>query len=444
MAHHDRFVRGAMERHPDVDEALAERVWGMVVGFSGLRLPEGPRRGVRPARLPVDLAARPPPARVRLRPARRAADGLLPTRLADPRGPAPRPRGPPARHQRSESCAASRTSAHAAGGTRACARHGDRATPARSSAIRVGLGYVLGVRADEVAALVAAREEGGPFRSLEDLASRAGAGRAALDRLAWSGACDALAGDRRTALWQLGVAAPGRRMDGGGVQLSLPLGLPAPPRLRPLGAWEEMLADYGTTGVSARDAPDGSCCGPRSPNAPDGHERRPRPPRSTARPSGSPASSSRASGRGPRRASCSCSSRTSSGRSTSSSRPRSTSATASPCASSRSSSPRASSSASRPRAASVNILVRRLDRARPPRRRARRHPPAPGRDRRHRARAAAESPRARRARRSSPAVAAAGGGDFRAVAPPVMSFARGPLPVSPSERRRIARADLHG
>jgi error-prone DNA polymerase len=111
------------------------------------------------------------------------------------------------------------------------------------------------VRADEVAALVAAREAGGPFRSLEDLASRAGAGRAALERLAWSGACDELAGDRRTALWQLGVVAPGRRMDGGGVQLSLPLGLPAPPQLRQVGAWDEMLADYGTTGVSPRVHP---------------------------------------------------------------------------------------------------------------------------------------------------------------------------------------------
>ena len=59
--------------------------------------------------------------------------------------------------------------------------------------IRLGLNFVLGARTDEVAALVAAREAGGPFRSLTDLASRAGAGRAILDRLAWAGACDALA-----------------------------------------------------------------------------------------------------------------------------------------------------------------------------------------------------------------------------------------------------------
>lgn len=126
-------------------------------------------------------------------------------------------------------------------------------------AVRIGLGYVQGVRGDEVAALVAARDEGGPFRSLEDLASRAGAGRAALDQLAWSGACDALAGgDRRAALWRLGIAAPARRpgrAEPAGTQLSLPLALPGAPRLERLGEWDEMVADYATTGLSARRHP---------------------------------------------------------------------------------------------------------------------------------------------------------------------------------------------
>src|SRR5687768_18376873 len=40
MAHHDRFVEGAQETHPDVDETLAERVWNMVVGFSGFGFPK--------------------------------------------------------------------------------------------------------------------------------------------------------------------------------------------------------------------------------------------------------------------------------------------------------------------------------------------------------------------------------------------------------------------
>src|SRR3712207_2652282 len=40
MAHHERFVAGAMATHDDVDEALAERVWNMVVGFSGFGFPK--------------------------------------------------------------------------------------------------------------------------------------------------------------------------------------------------------------------------------------------------------------------------------------------------------------------------------------------------------------------------------------------------------------------
>jgi error-prone DNA polymerase len=153
---------------------------------------------------------------------------------------------------------------------------------------------VMGVRADEVAALVAERESGGPFASLGDLASRAGAGRPALETLAWSGACDALAnGDRRRALWTLGIATPAHRVGsigtspvgtplevgratqvegrhaagfasaaaarraaeaakakGEGTQLSLPLELPAAPELTRLTGWESMIADYATTGLT--------------------------------------------------------------------------------------------------------------------------------------------------------------------------------------------------
>jgi error-prone DNA polymerase len=131
-------------------------------------------------------------------------------------------------------------------------------------AVRIGLGYVLGVRADDVEALVAARQAEGPFRSVEDLASRAGAGRAALEQLAWSGACDALAGgDRRRALWELGAAAPGRRLLTSvvgasgqrirtelGTQLALPLDVGEAPALAALSGWDAMIADYATTGLT--------------------------------------------------------------------------------------------------------------------------------------------------------------------------------------------------
>ena len=125
--------------------------------------------------------------------------------------------------------------------------------PAR---IRIGLGYLVGARADDMAAVVAEREAGGPYRDLGDLASRAGVGRPALEVLAWSGACDSLIGGssahaRRAALWRVGVAAPARGAGQDARQLALPLELPGAPALRPLEAWEAMVADYATTGLTA-------------------------------------------------------------------------------------------------------------------------------------------------------------------------------------------------
>jgi error-prone DNA polymerase len=125
--------------------------------------------------------------------------------------------------------------------------------------VRLGLGYVSGVREAEVRALVAERDGGGPWRSLGDLAGRSGAFAETLGRLAWAGACDELVegsdgGKRRQALWQLGVAVPGTALDEG-TQLALPLEPQTGPELRALTAWERMLADYGSTGVTLREHP---------------------------------------------------------------------------------------------------------------------------------------------------------------------------------------------
>jgi error-prone DNA polymerase len=125
--------------------------------------------------------------------------------------------------------------------------------------VRLGLGYVNGVREREIRALVAEREQGGGWRSLGDLAGRSGASAETLGKLAWAGACDELAegpaeGRRRQALWQLGVAVPGVPV-AEGTQLGLPLEPHAGPELRTLSAWERMLADYGSTGVTLREHP---------------------------------------------------------------------------------------------------------------------------------------------------------------------------------------------
>jgi error-prone DNA polymerase len=134
----------------------------------------------------------------------------------------------------------------------------ERVRPPRL-AVRLGLGYVGGVKESEVRAMVSEREGGGPWRSLGDLAGRSGASGETLGKLAWAGACDALvdgpeAERRRRALWTLGVAVPGMSVPEG-TQLSLPLDPHEGPELRALTAWERMLADYGSTGVTLREHP---------------------------------------------------------------------------------------------------------------------------------------------------------------------------------------------
>ena len=121
-------------------------------------------------------------------------------------------------------------------------------------AVRMGLGYVLGVRAADVQGMVEEREREGPFSSLADLAARCAAQGDALEKLAWAGACDCLCSSRREALWLLGVSVPGTPVRGG-TQLALPLETGDAPELRSLTPWERMLADYGSTHVTLKEHP---------------------------------------------------------------------------------------------------------------------------------------------------------------------------------------------
>jgi error-prone DNA polymerase len=126
---------------------------------------------------------------------------------------------------------------------------------AEDGGVRVGLGYVKGVSADDVRAVVAERERA-PFRSVEDLSARCAARIDSLERLAWAGALDGLvAGGRREALWRLGVAAPGVGV-AGGTQLALPVDVAAP-ALERLTPWERLLADYGSTNMTLHEHPIG-------------------------------------------------------------------------------------------------------------------------------------------------------------------------------------------
>jgi error-prone DNA polymerase len=120
-------------------------------------------------------------------------------------------------------------------------------------AVRVGLGYVKGVGEAPAKALVAEREEHGPFRNVSELARRAPLERPALEALVASGACDSFGWPRRQLLWRLGLAPRSASAGDGGAsrQLALPLEPTSEiPGLAEQTPWERMLADYRLTGLS--------------------------------------------------------------------------------------------------------------------------------------------------------------------------------------------------
>jgi error-prone DNA polymerase len=114
-------------------------------------------------------------------------------------------------------------------------------------AVRIGLGYVRSVGEEEAKAV----EAGQPYASIVDLAQRAPVNRVALTELVSSGACDCF-GSRRELLWRVGVVPrPTSIARGTFEQLALPIAPTAEvPELPPQTEWEEMLADYRTTGLS--------------------------------------------------------------------------------------------------------------------------------------------------------------------------------------------------
>ncbi|HTA97563.1 MAG TPA: DNA polymerase III subunit alpha [Solirubrobacteraceae bacterium] len=255
-SHRKRFIAGAM-RHVDASAQTAERVWEMVAGFAGFGFPK----------------------------AHAAAFGLLAyqsTWLRVHYGPEflcallnEQPMGFYAPDSLVHE--AQRRGIVVLG---LDVNASDVQCTVERGAVRLGLGYVKGVGADEARELVDERERGGRFRDLCELAARAATRRGTLEQLAWAGACDSLVdvdaagsstgrstGDRdadgkldedqlnahrRVALWQLGIASPGEAV-GDAVQLALPIELPRVPHLRPLDRWQRVLADYATSGVTVDD-----------------------------------------------------------------------------------------------------------------------------------------------------------------------------------------------
>jgi error-prone DNA polymerase len=252
QGHHDRFVAGAREK--GVTEAVAEKVWDQIRGFSGFGFPRAHSAAfgllayqsawLRVHRAPEFLCALLNEQPMGFYP----SDALV--HEAQRRGV--RLAGPDANH--------SRVLCHV--------------EPIEGElTVRIGLGYVKGARKEEMESLLAARERSGDYAGIADLASRSGVSRDGLERLAWAGALDDLVGrrdskrsmssfsgpsavlpGRREALWEAGGAGTGRR-HGEDVQMALPLEPPRAPELKSLGEWERAIADYRSIGMTLDEHP---------------------------------------------------------------------------------------------------------------------------------------------------------------------------------------------
>jgi error-prone DNA polymerase len=227
-----RFLRGALSTHTDIDESLAQEVWEMVRGFAGFGFPKahGAAFGL--------LAYQSSYLRVHY-----PAELLCALLNEQPMGFYP----PDSLIHEAQGRGVKILPPHVNRSHAEC-------TITRDGAIRVGLAYIKGIRGADIDCLLASRAADGEFRSLDDLAARAGLTSPALELLAWSGACEDLASGenctaRRTALWQLGMPRPAHKARAR-QQLALELPTGQAPSLPALSEWEQMIADYGSTGVS--------------------------------------------------------------------------------------------------------------------------------------------------------------------------------------------------
>jgi error-prone DNA polymerase len=244
--HHRNFIAGAGEKK--VPEAVAEKVWGQIKGFSGFGFPKAHSAAfgllayqsawLRVHRAPEFLCALLNEQPMGFYP----PDALV--HEAQRRGV--RLAGPDANRSRV-----------------LCHVERERG----GLVVRIGLGYVKGVREEEMEDLVAARKHSGDYAGIADIASRSGVGRDGLERLAWAGALDELVGEegawipgagngRREALWEAGGAGTGVRL-GEDVQMALPLEPPRAPKLEPLDEWERAIADYRSIGMTLDEHPMG-------------------------------------------------------------------------------------------------------------------------------------------------------------------------------------------
>lgn len=117
-------------------------------------------------------------------------------------------------------------------------------------AVRLGLAEVNTIGRALAEAIVAERTEYGPYRSMADVARRAGLNTEQLEALSAAGAFVSLGMDRREALWMAGDAAQDKASYLSGSVVSV-----QPPLLPLLSPAEQVVYDLWATGISTDDHP---------------------------------------------------------------------------------------------------------------------------------------------------------------------------------------------
>ena len=115
-------------------------------------------------------------------------------------------------------------------------------------AVRLGLAAVHGIGKDVADQIVAERDAGGEFRSMEDLVRRTGVTEAQLTALATAGAFGCLGLTRRQALWRAGTAVLDQAETLPGTIAAL-----QPPLFAEQTGLERLADDLASTGVSVDD-----------------------------------------------------------------------------------------------------------------------------------------------------------------------------------------------
>ena len=117
-------------------------------------------------------------------------------------------------------------------------------------AVRLGLCEIRGIESATAERIEQARELGGPFLDLADLARRADLDRTRLEALASAGACEGLGLGRREALWAAAPASDNRERFLPGIAVSV-----QPPLLPVLSTAEQTALDLWSTGIATGTHP---------------------------------------------------------------------------------------------------------------------------------------------------------------------------------------------